>query len=265
MHSSSRIVTAEEVVSFEPFALDSLSRDEGQPGDGDHDAPDHDLDGDALEDDDRHAAPGHAGGGSDQAYREGYRQGFRDGEAQALSQCEARDQALGATLQDRTEVLLQSLEAEFQGFQSRHADRVVDLALAMARQIVRRELEARPELILPLVHEALEQLREAPGPATLMLDPLDAVLVGERLAPVLAQRRITVAADAGIQPGGCRLVSNDVEIDATVQRRWQRLLAAMGRDAGPAATEEEAARTDHGEGVDAHRPLPQHADEAAHR
>ena len=240
MHSSSRIVSAEEVVSFEPFALDSLSLDDGghgghgrHGGNGGHDAADHDASDEALGTADLDDDPGHHDGHAshgDQAWRDGYRQGFREGEAQALSQCEARDQALGATLQERTEVLLQSLEAEFQGFQTRHADRLVDLALIMARQIVRRELSVKRELILPLVHEALDQLREAPGPATLQLDPLDAVLVGERLAPVLAQRQISVSPDPGIEPGGCRLVGNDAEVDATLQTRWQRLLAAMGRE-----------------------------------
>ena len=229
MHSSSRIVSAEEVVSYEPFALDSLSRDEGR-----HGAPGDHAPVDAPEPPRRDDAAGHGDipSRSEQAYREGFRDGFRDGEAQALAQCEARDQALGTTLQERIEVLLHSLDAEFQGFQARHADRIVDLALAMARQIVRQRIELDREAILPVVHEALEQLREVPGPATLLLDPLDAVLVGERLAPVLEQRRITVAPDPGIRPGGCRLVSDEAEVDATLKTRWARLLAAMGRADG---------------------------------
>lgn len=171
------------------------------------------------------------------AYREGFQHGFRDGEAQALAQCEARDQALGTTLQERVEVLMQSLDAEFQGFQSHHADRVVDLALAMARQIVRHRIDTDRATIVPLVQEVIEQMREVPGPATLLLDPLDAVLVGERLAPLLQQRQISVAPDSGVAPGGCRLVSVDAEVDATLAMRWQRLLAAMGRgdDAAEAA------------------------------
>lgn len=229
MHSSSRIVTADEVVSFEPFALDSLSLEEGGPGPADPEEIDDEIEPPPRDDGPGLHDPLRAGPG-EQSYREGYREGFRDGEVQALSQCEARDQAMGATLQERIEVLLQSLDAEFQGFQARHADRVVDLALVLARQIVRRQLEVDRELVLPLVHEALEQLREVPGPATLLLDPLDAVLVGERLAPVLAQRRIAVTPDPTVRPGGCRLVSNDAEVDATLQTRWQRLLAAMGRD-----------------------------------
>ena len=148
-------------------------------------------------------------------------------------------------------MLLRSLEAEFQGFQTRHADRVVDLALVMARQIVRRELAVKRELILPLVHEALDQLREAPGPATLQLDPLDAVLVGERLAPVLAQRQISVSPDPGIEPGGCRLVGNDAEVDATLQTRWQRLLAAMGREPADGQAAGAAWATPAGQALDA--------------
>ena len=236
MASSSRIVTAEEVVSFEPFALESLSLDEAHPG-----APADDTAGDMAESPRRdEAAAGHGEFAShgEQAYRDGFRDGFRDGEAQALAQCEARDRALGTTLQARVDVLLQSLDAEFQGFQARHADRLVDLAVAMATQIVRQRLDVDRAAILPLVQETLAQLHEAPGPATLLLDPLDAVLVGERLAPLLQQRRIAVAPDPGIQPGGCRLVSAEAEVDATLPTRWARLLAAMGR--GPATGQDSA-------------------------
>ena len=231
MHSSNRIVTPEEVVSFEPFALDSLSVDEPRRG-----AALDDDDAAAVEPPRRDESTAHHDipSRSEQVYREGFRDGFRDGEAQALSQCEARDQALGTTLQERVEELLQSLDAEFQAFQTRHADRLVDLAVAMAQQIVRQRVDADRALVLPLVQEAIEQMRETPGPATLLLDPLDAVLVGERLMPLLQQRGISVAPDPAVLPGGCRLVSADAEIDATLATRWERLLAAMGR-AAPAA------------------------------
>lgn len=224
MISSSRILSAEDVISIEPFSLDSLSMEEGREGrdglDSFEEAPPP-----ATESDGHGDLPGHG----EHVYREGYRDGFRDGEAQALAQCEARDQALGTTLQARTEVLMNSLEQEFEAFQARHADRVVDLALAMARQIVGQHLAADRARILAVVQEALAILRDVPGAATLALDPLDAVLVGERLAPLLQERRISVTADPGIEPGGCRLASNDIEIDATLATRWARLLAAMGR------------------------------------
>ena len=247
MHSSSRIVTPDEVVSFEPFALDSLSSEDTH-----HGAAANPAHGDPAETPPRDDGAGHHEIPSrvDLAYRDGFQDGFRDGEAQALAQCEARDQALGTTLQERVDVLMRSLDAEFQGFQSRHADRVVDLAVAMARQIVRHRIDTDRESILPLVQEVIEQLREVPGPATLLLDPLDAVLVGERLAPLLQQRQISVAPDPAIAPGGCRLVSIDAEVDATLATRWERLLAAMGRgNDAPGASAEPDAPADHEIGV----------------
>jgi flagellar assembly protein FliH len=212
--SSSRILAAEEIVSFERFVLDPLSSDDTTPAAPRSPPADP-------------ADPAACGGASTADHD--YHAGFRAGQAEALAASQARDRALHRTLQQRTEGLLQALDAEFDAFQARHADRVVDLAIAIAGQIVRASLQADRALIVPVVHEALGHLHEGSGPATLLLDPLDAVLVGELLAPLLQQRRITIVPDAAVEAGGCRLVSNEAEVDATLATRWQRLLAAMGR------------------------------------
>ncbi|MET0508132.1 MAG: FliH/SctL family protein [Burkholderiaceae bacterium] len=222
MTSSSRILAAEEIISFERFALDPLSADDTTPAVRGSQPADS-VAGNA-------AAAAH---GDVPGREQDYRDGFRAGQAEALAESQARDRALGATLQQRTEALLQALDAEFNVFQARHADRVVDLAIAIAGQIVRASLQADRALIVPVVHEALGHLHEGSGPATLLLDPLDAVMVGELLAPLLQQRRVTIVADAAVQAGGCRLVSNEAEVDATLATRWQRLLAAMGRTPPP--------------------------------
>ena len=36
-------------------------------------------------------------------------------------------------------------------------------------------------------------------------------------------------ADVGTAPGGCRLETEQCEVDATVPSRWRRLLANLGR------------------------------------
>jgi flagellar assembly protein FliH len=222
--SSSRILSAGEFASFEPFSLDALpafdehGREPVAAGAAGRPAAD-----------DRAAPPDLA------AFEKAWHEGFEEGRARALAETDAHAAQVGAAFERRALSLLASLQAELEAFQSRHADRVVDLALAIARQVVGSRVDADRSVVLPVIHEALDHLQQVSAPATLFVDPLDLALVADRLGPSLAQRRVTIAPDPEVGAGGCRLVSDEVEIDATLATRWQRLLGAMGRstDAGP--------------------------------
>ena len=65
--------------------------------------------------------------------------------------------------------------------------------------------------------------------ARLYLNPADVELVRRSLAGVLTRRSIEVCANPDVSIGGCRLVGDHAEVDATVQARWQRAVAAIGR------------------------------------
>jgi len=146
--------------------------------------------------------------------REGYNAGLAEAQAQAA----------------RLASVLQNIEGARQAMQERLADEILELALDVASQIVRTSLKARPELILPLVREAVQALPAVQGEPMLVLNPADADFVRAQLAEELERGRWRVASDPGLPPGGCRIESADGDVDATLGKRWSRVMAALGKD-----------------------------------
>jgi flagellar assembly protein FliH len=150
----------------------------------------------------------------DEAILEGYNAGLAQTQAQAA----------------QLAAVLQNIDSARQGMQERLAEEILELALDVASQIVRAALKARPELILPLVREAVQALPAVQGEPMLVLHPADADLVREQLAEELERGRWRIATDPGLPAGGCRIDSAGGDVDATLGKRWSRVMAALGKD-----------------------------------
>lgn len=144
---------------------------------------------------------------------------IREGYDAGLAQAQAQAAGLAA--------VLQNIEGARQEMQERLADEILELALDIANQIVRTSLKVHPELILPLVREAVQALPTVQGEPMLVLNPADAEFVREQLAE-LERGRWRIAADAGLPPGGCRIESAGGDVDATLGKRWARVMEALG-------------------------------------
>ncbi|WP_206389824.1 FliH/SctL family protein, partial [Amnimonas aquatica] len=110
------------------------------------------------------------------------------------------------------------------------------LALALARQVIHAELRTTPELVLPVIRQALAELPSASRKVRLHLHPEDAHLIGEGL-PELHEASWQVIEDDGISRGGCLLESGSASIDATLETRIAEVVARLGAAAfdAPAA------------------------------
>jgi flagellar assembly protein FliH len=108
------------------------------------------------------------------------------------------------------------------------AQQVLALACELARQVVRRELAADPQALLPVVREALGMLVMDGKPGVVKLhaadlDLLQAPLRAESIAP-----NIHFVADAAVARGDCLVESGGTVIDGSVSRRWERAVANLG-------------------------------------
>jgi len=146
------------------------------------------------------------------AVREGYNTGLHEAQAQAA----------------RLAALLASVESAHQTMQEKLAEEIMQLALVIASQVVRTALKVRPELILPLVREAVQALPAVQGEPMLVLNPADSDFVRAQLAEELEHGRWRIATDASIPAGGCRIESAGGDVDATLGKRWERVMAALG-------------------------------------
>ena len=160
------------------------------------------------------------------ARQEGYQQGQDAGYADGL--------ALGRADAAAELVHLQSIAATF-GEAVAAADEVIaaellDLALHVARGMLRQALVIKPELILPVVREAIGYLPVLQQPAILMLHPDDAAIVRGAIGDELDKGGWRVALDATLDRGGCRIDTASNQIDATTPSRWSRLATALGKN-----------------------------------
>jgi flagellar assembly protein FliH len=152
-----------------------------------------------------------------QAYDAGRADGLREGAQKAAGDAQ------------HLKTLFASVNLQSHEVNQRVAHDVLELALELARQMVRQALAVRPELIVTLIHDALTRTLQPLAAATIALNPADAVLVREHLGTELATAGWRIVEDAGVARGGALLQTAATQIDATVGTRWQRLAAALGQ------------------------------------
>ena len=150
----------------------------------------------------------------DDARKEGYETGYEEGKVAAREQVE------------RLTNLVNALDESLKRLDQDIADEVVALAIEVARQMVRHTLADHPSAINETVRAALQQLPQSG--ARIHLHPDDASLVRDYLNDEFEQAHQLVEDDT-LTRGGCRVVAAGSEVDATLETRWRRVLAGMGR------------------------------------
>ena len=153
---------------------------------------------------------------------QGREAGFQEG--LAIGRVEA-----AAELQHVKDIAQQFGDAVARADETIAAD-VLDLAMHIARQMLRTALDVKPELVLPVVREAIEYLPVLQQPALLMLNPLDADLVREGLGDELDGAGWRIVEDPSIARGGCKLDTPHNQIDAQAASRWNRIAHALGKN-----------------------------------
>lgn len=158
------------------------------------------------------------------ARAEGYAAGQAAGHADGLAQGRSAAQAETARLKSIADGFGQAVARADETI----AADVLELALHLARAMTRSAFEIRPELVLPVVREAIGYLPVLQQPARLMLNPADAALVQASIGDELEKTGWRVVEDAQVARGGCRLDTASNQIDAQAATRWQRLTQAFG-------------------------------------
>lgn len=162
----------------------------------------------------------------EQARQEGYSAGHAEGLAQGL----AEGRELAAREAARLSGLADTFSSEVARADENISQQVLDLSLDLARALLKSALAIRPELIIPIVKEAVRYLPAMHQPALLYLSPDDAVLVKDRIGDELAKMGWQLTDDAQLEQGGCRVETANNQIDASLPTRWQRLTAALSKD-----------------------------------
>ena len=165
-----------------------------------------------------------------EGHAEGYANGLLEGRTSG------HNEAFEAGQQETAEemALLRAIAATFSGAVAAAdetiASDVLDLALHLARAMVRTALDIRPELVIPIVREAIDYLPVLQAPAVLALNPDDIDLVRAALLDELDKGGWRVVADPQIGRGGCKVDTASNQIDAQAAARWARLSQSLGKN-----------------------------------
>jgi flagellar assembly protein FliH len=169
-----------------------------------------------------------------QAHSEGFQQGLQEGRDAGLKEFTRRVQYL--------EQVIQSLSKPFEELDEAVEQQLAQLAMLVARQLVRRELKTDPEQVIGVVREALSVLPVTDRNVQLALHPEDAVMIRESLSLQEGGQNIELApqgagfserggihiVDDPVQSrGGCRVLTEISQIDATVESRLNAVIASV--------------------------------------
>lgn len=161
-----------------------------------------------------------------EAWREGYRLGEEEGRQAgfAAGQEDARAHA------ERLGQLTEALDAERLRQDEQLARELLQLALAIAQQVVRTSLRVHPEIILEVAREALMSLPSLTGHTRLVVHPEHAAFVREWLSHEHGHLSWKVIEDADMEIGGFRVENAHSELDASMSLRWRDVVAVLGAD-----------------------------------
>lgn len=173
----------------------------------------------------------------EQARQEGYQAGFTEGRdaghAEGLAQGRQAGDEESARQRQALLAPLAGLAERFQaaltGLDDDIADHLVALALATGRQLAGEAFKARPHHILAVIRRLLREEPLLSGAPRLWLHPEDLALVEQALAGELHAAGWSLHPDDQLQRGGCRVSSANGELDASVEGRWQAVLARLRR------------------------------------
>lgn len=163
-------------------------------------------------------------------HQQAYQEGFSSGRQEGLTSGYQEGQRQAEQEAVRWQTLVDSLSESLAHFEDGLADEILHLTLTIAKQVLRRALHVKSDLILPVVKEAIGGLTQHYQHPRIMVHPDDAALVRTYLAEDGGRAPWIVSEDADIERGGCRIETVNSEIDATLQSRWQHLVAALGQE-----------------------------------
>jgi len=108
---------------------------------------------------------------------------------------------------------------------------IVELAIAIARGLMRRELREDPSQIIGIVRETVALLPAAARGVRVLLHPEDAALVRERLPAGGPEQAWSIVDDPVLARGDCRVLTEYAQIDARIESRLKAtLLTLLGEE-----------------------------------
>jgi flagellar assembly protein FliH len=158
--------------------------------------------------------------------------GYEAGMAKAQAEMQGKLAELDVRIK-RCDALLQFMARPLQELDEEVEKSLLQLALAVGKQLARRELRIDPTQVIAIIRESLQELPTAAREPRVHLHPQDAAIVRERLTEPVSERAWTVVEDPTMSRGGCVIRTETSQIDARLESRISAVIAnALGDERG---------------------------------
>jgi flagellar assembly protein FliH len=154
----------------------------------------------------------------DEAWEAGREEGLKAGQEEVRTRAARFDQ------------LLVALAKPFDRLDETVEKQLVELAMTVVKQLFRRELKLDPSHIIGVVRDAIKLLPVASRDIQVHLHPEDAALVRDALSPAEGEKAWTIVEDPLISKGGCRITTENSQIDAEAETRLNAIISAISGD-----------------------------------
>lgn len=175
------------------------------------------------------------------AYEEGYEQGRSEGQRYGHQEALEEGRKQVAERLAVLDKLMHGLQRPFERLDDAVEQQLVTLVISMVRQLVRREIKTDPGQVIGVMREALAALPVAARNVRVILHPEDAELVREVYKMGDSEQQWTIVEDPTLQRGGCRVTTDNSQVDATLESRLGALIAPLLADERAQDDDEEMA------------------------
>lgn len=165
--------------------------------------------------------------GHGEGREQGYAAGFKQGREEGWREGHEEGKKIMLEAAARFEPLLDALDQPLALMDEQVEQELVTLAIAIAKQLIRRELKTDPGQIVAVAREALSILPSSARRVQLLLHPEDAELVREALALKESAPRWKIVDDPLMTRGCCRVLTESSHIDATLEKRMMAVIAHL--------------------------------------
>jgi len=160
------------------------------------------------------------------AWQEGHDLGYEQGRGEGLANAAQEIERL----RDQMARMAEALNAERLRQDEQISREVLDLALVVARQMIRAAILVKEDLVLEVVREALANLPTISGHMILAVHPDEVARLREWLNAEPPQAGVRVVADHSLELGGFRIESSNSEMNGSMPSRWREIVACLGTD-----------------------------------
>ncbi len=150
-------------------------------------------------------------------YDAGFKKGLAESQQEVSQRCENLDN------------ILNFLNRPLDDLDEKVTDQLFHLAMTVTGQLIRRELHTDPGQIVAVVREAMASLPIAERKVNIYLHPEDANIVRDTLSlhHDSESQPWRIIEDPLLSRGGCRLQAGQSYIDASVEKRLNRIIAIL--------------------------------------